>query len=597
MLCIFVTSNSQTSKNTLLSAMNFEAGSGWAMSLKRNDAVVVLDSTTQYKGKCPMQVKQYNVAGFYPVLRGVLYHTFFLPSLKGDSLTVSLTCKTQELEKVHLIMSGISKNEQVLCSDTLSVNGDEDWYTYRKNVPLQDIAMMELALDFTGKDTLRYSKSKDEKINSQQNLWLDRIEMRVGDKLITDYPILSHSHIPLAQKNVIVCDSLLDATFASPFGGKKIVAFGESVHGSETINKKVIQLLKHEIQYNDRKLILIELPLEKMLYLNRFVQGDRAFYIDSIKPYFEQSLYSNEWIDFLVWVKEYNAKAKDKVWFLGIDYDFKHLFTELDIFEYLAAINKTASNPDITKFCRMLIMTKKSLKEKLSFFQSHGGFRDELGQYESKIVKHCFQSIIEVRSRSVDEYSLRDSLMFNNLDFLFNLFSRSEKMKIGIYTHFEHANYSSLETRIISDPPFGSLAKQAFGEDYFLVGIFVGGGKTLNNGEGKKLEFSQLKANSSDTFEYWLSRIQGDSFYVSKDFLPSCLMRCRSIGNWATEFVRRMNPSSRMEGVLFIRESEPLKKVSLDIDTERFGFINRFKWCLEERDKMEFKHSLNRNIK
>ena len=57
----------------------------------------------------------------------------------------------------------------------------------------------------------------------------------------------------------------------------------------------------------------MELPLEKMLYVNRFVQGDSAFYIDSIRPYFDQSLYSEEWVDFFVWLKEYNAKMKNKV--------------------------------------------------------------------------------------------------------------------------------------------------------------------------------------------------------------------------------------------------------------------------------------------
>lgn len=65
----------------------------------------------------------------------------------------------------------------------------------------------------------------------------------------------------------------------------------------------MVQLLKHGIEYDDRRLILMELPLEKMLYVNRFVQGDSAFYIDSIRPYFDQSLYSEEWVDFFVWIE------------------------------------------------------------------------------------------------------------------------------------------------------------------------------------------------------------------------------------------------------------------------------------------------------
>lgn len=597
MLCTFAFANSQTTDKKLLDAMNFAAKSGWSVSLKRFDASIQLDSTAFYKGKYPMQIKQSYIAGISPVLRGVLYNNFFLPSINSDSLTISLTCKSQNLKSAYLIIAGISRNEKLLYSDTLSVNNHNEWSTFQKKVPLCDVAMMELAIEFEGVDTLRFSETKDDKIVSLQNLWLDRIEMKVGDEMLTDNAMPSYANVPLLQKNVVVIDSLLSSAFDIPFKAKKIVAFGESVHGSATINEKVVQLLKHGIKYDNRRLILIELPLEKMIYVNRFIHGDGAFHIDSIKPYFEQSLYSYLWIDFFTWLKEYNAQAKDKVWFLGIDYEFEHWFTELDIFEYLVAINRTVCNPDITEFCRMLVTTKKNLKEKLSFFQSHDCFRSELGLQESKIVEHCFQSIIQARSHLASNVTLRDNMMFNNLQFLFNLFSENAVMRTYIYSHFGHANYSSLETKTISDPPFGFLAKQAFGDEYFTVGIFAGGGETLNSGKGKKLEVSHLRANSANTFEYWLDQVLGDDFYVPKIFLPSYLMCFRNIGNSTTEFTRLMNPSCRMDGALYIRESKPLKKASLEIDTERFRFINRYKKCLDESRKIDFGKNLKVELK
>ena len=95
--------------------------------------------------------------------------------------------------------------------------------------------MMELNIVFAGKDTLRFLESKEDKIESQQNLWLDRINMKVGDKNIADCPILSSPDIVLSQKNVVHSDSLLNSDFDYAFKNKKIVAFGESVHGSATI--------------------------------------------------------------------------------------------------------------------------------------------------------------------------------------------------------------------------------------------------------------------------------------------------------------------------------------------------------------------------
>lgn len=195
-------------KKKLLDMMNFSEKSGWSIALKRFDARVQVDSSSLYKEKYPLQIKQYNIAGFYPILCGMLYNTFILPDVDSDSMTVSLTCKSQNLKSANLVMSGISENEKVLYSDTLSVNGYNDWHTYQKNVSLVDVAMMELNIVFAGKDTLRFLESKEDKIESQQNLWLDRINMKVGDKNIADCPILSSPDIVLSQKMwsiVILC--------------------------------------------------------------------------------------------------------------------------------------------------------------------------------------------------------------------------------------------------------------------------------------------------------------------------------------------------------------------------------------------------------
>ena len=51
----------------------------------------------------------------------MLYNIFILPDVDSDSMTVSLTCKSQNLKSANLVMSGISENEKVLYSDTLDI--------------------------------------------------------------------------------------------------------------------------------------------------------------------------------------------------------------------------------------------------------------------------------------------------------------------------------------------------------------------------------------------------------------------------------------------------------------------------------------------
>lgn len=569
-----------------MNCLNFEDIGAWKLDMKRFDVDIQFDSTALYKGKYPMQIKQRRYLDFHAILQGELYNIFPLPSVDSDSLSVSCTCKSQNLKRAYLVISGISEQEKILYSDTLSINGCENWYTFHKEVSLQNVAMIKLNLVFTGMDSAEFIKSRGEKKDGLQNLWMDRIEMKVGGKMIAEYSVSYPTGAFLSQKNVIVGDSLLSPIFKSPFKSKRIVAFGESVHGSETINRKIIQLFKHGIENDGRRLILLELPLEKMLYLNRFVQGDIGFHVDNIKSYLEQTLYSDTaWVDFFIWLKEYNAGINEKVWLLGIDHEAGYMATELDLFEYLVAFNRTEPDSYIMEFCKVLLKTSTGIEEKLLIFQSHGCFKDRLGLLESKIVEHCFQLIIQARSRPVLSLALRDELMFENLYFLYNHFSRNIAMKTLVYCHFEHACYSSIDTK----PSLGFLAKRTFGDDYFIVGVFVGGGKILNFGE-KGLTLSLLRANETGTFEDWLGQVPRDDFYVSQVFLPSCLMWFREVGNWAKEVSRLMNPFYRMEGALFIKESKPLKK-NPERETDRFRFINRYKRCLDESRKVDFGRS------
>lgn len=108
---MFVSAKSQTSEKNTLDAMNFALDGGWSVSVKRFDGDITFDSTAMYKGKYPMQIKQNRMTVFYAPLNGVLYNNFFLPFADSDSLTISLTCKSQGLKKTYMVMSGISVEE------------------------------------------------------------------------------------------------------------------------------------------------------------------------------------------------------------------------------------------------------------------------------------------------------------------------------------------------------------------------------------------------------------------------------------------------------------------------------------------------------
>ena len=361
---------------------------------------------------------------------------------------------------------------------------------------------------------------------------------------------------------------------------KDIVAFGETVHGSENINCTIIRLFMNEIKYGGRKLILLELPLSKMLYVNRFVQGDSAFQIDKISSIIEFSLFSDAWIDFFRWLKEYNSTTKEKVWILGTDFDVSaYLETELDLCEYLLTINRSLQNSQLRKFAQLILKSKEIHQESIAFFQSQNYFEKELGKQEAQLIQTCLQLIEKVKYEQLS----RDSLMFEQIQVMMELFSSHRPVKSMIYSHLMHVKYTSnnADQSIISSP-FGALCKQHYSDRFFTVGIFTDRGKTLNYHYLKKMEYCLLNQSKPGSLEYWLNQVPLDSFYVPHSLLPTKLLFSRSVGIAPNEMTEWINPSYQMDGILFIKESIPLQKKSLNVSKDNNTFISRYKKCWDE---------------
>ena len=538
---------------------------------------MMIDSTQTYKNKHPVQCKQCCIGGVYFMLQGTIYNRLPLPVINEDSIEVSLTCKSQELKRGFLAINGIDEKEEVLYSDTLFFNNCKEWKTFRKNVSLCRVVLLGLTIGIRGNDTIFTAKKNERRKKNIQNLWLDRIEMKVNGKNITDYTTYPFfAEPPLHKEDIMMWSDSLPHSLRD----KDIVAFGETVHGSENINCTIIRLFMNEIKYGGRKLILLELPLSKMLYVNRFVQGDSAFQIDKISSIIEFSLFSDAWIDFFRWLKEYNSTTKEKVWILGTDFDVSaYLETELDLCEYLLTINRSLQNSQLRKFAQLILKSKEIHQESIAFFQSQNYFEKELGKQEAQLIQTCLQLIEKVKYEQLS----RDSLMFEQIQVMMELFSSHRPVKSMIYSHLMHVKYTSnnADQSIISSP-FGALCKQHYSDRFFTVGIFTDRGKTLNYHYLKKMEYCLLNQSKPGSLEYWLNQVPLDSFYVPHSLLPTKLLFSRSVGIAPNEMTEWINPSYQMDGILFIKESIPLQKKSLNVSKDNNTFISRYKKCWDE---------------
>ena len=146
-----------------------------------------------------------------------------------------------------------------------------------------------------------------------------------------------------------------------------------------------------------------------------------------------------------------------------------------------------------------------------------------------------------------------------------------------------HVKYTSnnADQSIISSP-FGALCKQHYSDRFFTVGIFTDRGKTLNYHYLKKMEYCLLNQSKPGSLEYWLNQVPLDSFYVPHSLLPTKLLFSRSVGIAPNEMTEWINPSYQMDGILFIKESIPLQKKSLNVSKDNNTFIYRYKKCWDE---------------
>lgn len=571
---------------TITNAINFSSCQTWKMGLT-SSYIARFDSTMKYKNRHPILFSQnypralLGAKEMYLSLQGTMYDIFPLPVINADSVDVSFSCKSQNVKKIFLAIDGINKDEEKIYSDTIFAKCCDEWQSYEKKILSREVSLIRLTIGFNGKDTVYFTK-RNEPYKSIQNIWLDRIELKRNGQNIIDNSLYDcFPKSSLQAEDVMIWKDSLPLTLEE----KAIVAFGESVHGSESINQSMIRMLQHEIKCNKRKLILLEMPLTKMLYINRFIQGDDTFKIEHIKSSIPTFL-SDSWIDFFQWLKEYNSTAKEKVWMLGMDYDVVTILgPQMDLCEYVLTINRSLNNPYLKEFAQLLLTTDgeiNNIQKSTEFFLEHDCFKKELGKQESQIVYLCLRTINDVTlQRERGTVISRDMIMFAHVKELIEKLSFNNIIKTLIYAHLGHVKYGPINVlQPINTPPLGTLCKQFYNNHFCTVSIFIGRGKILSVSRGG-FEETLIKDPYVFSFEYWLDQCPLNCFYVPHSALPTNILFSRIIGTTSFEMIEWLNPSCRMEGVLYIKESTSLNK-TLNITNKSIPFIQRYKKCIDE---------------
>ncbi|UCH15266.1 MAG: erythromycin esterase family protein, partial [Bacteroidales bacterium] len=373
---------------------------------------------------------------------------------------------------------------------------------------------------------------------------------------------------------------ILPESVLKKIAGKRIVGFGETAHWSTETTRCVCNNIRQLILKHNCRLVLLEKPLDLVAQYNLYIHG---YTIDSVflgyqPPYKKiDTTYRKLHFDdpelerFVNWVKEYNSGHDDKVRIMGIDqhsYPLSSNCTPPELNRFISSMKLHSKTVDslvnlINACKRRRIPLKYALKNTKELLALMGGF-------------NCMVLLQTLKSRtdtalyhpqyinSFDwKQAHRDYLMWQNVKLVMESFVNDNSV-VAIYLHYNHLCKAPF-TYFNEVIPVGQHLSQAYGDDYFHIGILLGqgyAGAMFLEGWKWKLGPQVLQMPVKGSIEY-LAMQSNHKIFFKQDFVKytsPLVMRETGYQNMPVQFLNRCYFPGYMDGFIFIRNSTSIFK-------------------------------------
>jgi hypothetical protein len=424
------------------------------------------DSAQLVNGKYPMCLRQSQFMEDPLPLSVELSRSMLLPETSGSrACIVSINSKCKNIAKAQVKVCTFDSAGVQVFRDSFDINSPNTWREVHKHLSVKGAKFLYLSIHASGSGPLP---------EAEQKMWIDRVGVRVDgfdmagfnlDMLPPPQPIACAAVAPLLLKD--------EEAFASvdAFNTQKIIAVGESVHGAREFNRMALGIIKNQIIRNCCRLVALEIPSALGLKWNLYVQQEVSFDSSEIKNDLKGLRYSpGDMLNFLAWLKRYNANAPRKVRLFGMDanmldggtfedcysdYFYEHLSKDSSLFASLYVDNFYRKKADI-----------------IATIRQHPLIESYLGKKEVALLLKSLESpTVSVGLQNFVRFIIagRDSIMFDNLSYAI-----AAELDIGetavVYTHLLHAAKRNVADCVV---PLGQHLCSAYGKDYFSVGLFA----------------------------------------------------------------------------------------------------------------------------
>lgn len=539
---------------------------GWIVSIYPD---IKIDSTEKVNDKYPLMIEQIKDTLISPYglpISAVFFREILLPSLpieNTDTATISIVSRSLNLKEAVLTLFCVSKEEDIVFSDSVNINKGNVWSTTSFSFPLEKTRKIVLGIHAFGYDSPSPNAVKP------QRLWLDKLLIQSLSSELWDNDNLQEvvEKEQIDPWHLIKIDSIFDLSGAQkidiPDNGT-IIGIGEAVHGSKTINQIELTLVKKMILYNSCRLVLFECDMFSLMLWNQYVQGKMPEdSINSIKKELLSTLFSPEEVGgFLVWLRKYNSTAKEKVHVQGIvpsKYGWGN-----QLFHYLYAYYNDSTSSILAPLLRKLPFLSPSVDVLDCAEKLKPSLKAIMGDTEHAMFLYALKNAVRNNMKSgktinpVYQFLQRDVSMAENVNQFVSLYLENDQ-KACVIAHNGHVNKKLNLFLFPYFYPMGYYLHQMYGDKYYALGVFPGKG-SLFGGMGKPCwEKSHLGPILPNSLEDACRQTGLATFFYPTSYFRNDLLYYRSVGNrhFSNEYVSG-NLKAQMDGIVFVDEINPI---------------------------------------
>ena len=491
----------------------------------------------------------------------ILGSSFPMYKLSGDSITIDVKIGYKEIVEncdstFSIILNMIGAHAKIIQADTISLPVNTKWTEVTRSVTMQRGLYLEARFEVVSKHrripmmafTIPEFSSGGKPL--ERLVWNDD-----GEKCAKVSPEAIQS---------------FDGLLSSPLMDKKILALGETLHGSQTVNDTVFGIMKERILHHNCRLLLFEISTEECLYYNRYIKNDTRYSIDTISKYYQPHIMFGM-TDFLQWLKDYNAAHNNEVTLFGVDIGYKYI-----LYDFFAPLNYDFR---LDSLCYDLLCYKGDVDKDV--------VKQRITPQELAIIKHRISIYSNTKYHN---YIPRDLLMVEMIQLACN-----EYLAVGetatFYSHFAHSHYLYDRPTGTKVKSAGNYLKEMYKDDYSCVAIAVETGiRSAYRPQLKCLVHLAPKGSFEDIMS---GRPSDAPIFISMDsfnYGDICKIRHAALEDrWFNDF-ELIEPKANMDGIVVLKRSQPLSlKGVVFTPAESFMYNRYYKAMIHIEERLQAK--------